>query len=209
MEQIKKYKVIENYHTQIFSNEKQAKLDFVCDTKITYSDDIVKLYSSADGWSNDEYLFDTLEQAKQFIDEQTAKPEYVPINEEFEAYYYSIWQGNEDSEDYDIECTIDYQSYWEKEYKPCYSSEQVKDELYYYIENLNNKKLIELNNFIFNHQTVKTMHNCIDKLLEYCKDMPVDGDNISFDDMTEFIFWNDELDYTEKIKNILKLYNLK
>ena len=43
-------------------------------------------------------------------------------------------------------------------------------------------------------------------MIEDGEDTPIDGDNISFEDMVEFIFWNDKLDYNKEIKNILNLY---
>lgn len=210
MEQIKKYKVLENYERHIFSNNKQLNWDRYSNVDITICDESVyHWFKNGDSWNNAEFYFDTIEQVNTFIDKQIAKVEYIEINQEFEAYYYMIFQYNEDTEEYDIDGFVDNCNYWSKEYKPCYSSKQVKDELYYHIENLNNKQLIELNNFIYENQTEKTMHHCIDKLLEYGEDTPIDGDNISFEDMADFMFWNDELDYNEEIKNILKLYNLK
>lgn len=151
--------------------------------------------------------FDTLEQAKSFIDERIAKVEYVEINQEFEAYFYQIFQYNEDTEEYDIDCDVDFCEYWEQEYKPCYSSEQVKDELYYYIDNIDTKQLVELNNFIFAHQTEHTSHNCVDELLIYDEDKE-DDFYFCIDYFVDFIFWNDELPYDNNIKQILSYRNV-
>ncbi len=205
---MKNYKVLENYEMHIFSEKKQLNWNNNGRTDITLCGNTVyHWFKSGDSWNNAEFDFDTLEQAKSFIDERIAKVEYVEINQEFEAYFYQIFQYNEDTEEYDIDCDVDFCEYWEQEYKPCYSSEQVKDELYYYIDNMDTKQLVELNNFIFAHQTEHTSHNCVDELLIYDEDKE-DDFYFCIDYFVDFIFWNDELPYDNNIKQILSYRNV-
>lgn len=199
---MKKFRVLENYERHIFSEKKKINWGKYSDVELTICDEpVYHWFKSGDSWNNAEFDFDTLEQAESFIDEQIAKVEYIEIGEEFEAYSYMIMQYNEDTEEYDMNCGDG----WGKKYKPCYSSEQVKDELYYYIDNLNTKQLVELNNFIFTHQTERTLHNCADELLVYDEDK--EDYYFSFNDFVDFIFWNDELPYDENISYILKNHN--
>lgn len=205
---MKKFRVLENYERHIFSEKKKINWGKYSDVELTICDEpVYHWFESGDSWNNAEFDFDTLEQAKSFIDEQIAKVEYVEINQEFEAYSYMIMQYNEDTEEYDIACTIDCCEHWEKIYKPKYSSEQVKDELYYYIDNLNTKQLVELNNFIFTHQTEHTSYNCVNVTLEYDEDKSINDYDICIDEFVDFIFWNDKLSYGENINYILKNHN--
>lgn len=205
MEQIKKYKVLENYERHIFSEKRQINWDKYSDIELTICDNpVYHWFKSGDSWNNAEFDFDTIEQAEGFVKEQISKVEYIEINEEFDAYYYFIMQYNEDTEEYDIDC-----DYFGKEYKPKYSITQAKDELYYYIDNLNVKQIIELNNIIYKNQTTHTMRNCVDNLLEYDENKSIDDYDFCIDDFVDFIFWNDGLDYDKEIREILNLYDIK
>ena len=201
---MKNFRVTEKYYNSIFSEKKQINWDQYngSDEGITLCGKSVYRWFKCDGWENAEFVLDTIEQAKSFIDEQTTQVEYVEINQEFAAFFYMIFQYNESTEEYDIDCTIDYCNLWEKEYKPKYSTRQLKDEIYYCLENLRIKDLISVNNIVFENDK---RHYYVDRYLEYDEDKDEGEYDINIDELVEFIFFYDQINYNDDINAILAI----